>query len=102
METLESKSLLKTKQNIQLVEGSFTPSEALDVIVSLLDQKINFHKLQRLSLCEGYCDADTLYPDGRIKELQDEENVARDFISKMRKEGRNLKINGVLEISIED
>ena len=102
METLESKSLLKTKQNIQLVEGSFTPSEALDVIVSLLDQKINFHKLQRLSLSEGYCDADTLYPDGRIKELQDEKNVARDFISKMRKEGRNLKINGVLEISIED
>ena len=95
-------SIMKTKQNIQLVDGEFTPSEASDVIISLIDQKINFHKLQRLALCEGYYGADTEYPDSRIGELQAEKEIAREFISEVRYQGKKLKINGVLEITLVD
>ena len=38
------------KQKFQLVKGDFTPSEASDVIMSLIDEKINFHQKQRLLL----------------------------------------------------
>ncbi len=93
---------MKTKQNIQLVDGEFTPSEASDVIMSLIDQKINFHKLQRLALCEGFYGADTEYPDGRIGELEVERDIARDFISQVRYQGKKLKINGILEITLVD
>ena len=31
-------------KTINLVDGTFTPSEAHDVIQALIDQKINFHK----------------------------------------------------------
>ena len=94
--------IMKTKQNIQLVDGEFTPSEASDVIMSLIDQKINFHKLQRLALCEGFYGADTEYPDGRIGELEEERDIAKDFISQVRYQGKKLKINGVLEITLMD
>ena len=39
-------------QKVQLVEGKFTPSEAADVVSSLISEKINFHKIQRLSSLE--------------------------------------------------
>jgi len=94
--------MIKTDQKIQLVDGSFSASEASDVILALLDEKINFHKLQRISWCEGSADADTKYPDGRIQELENEKRIAKEFISSIRSEGKRLRINGILEISLEE
>ena len=51
METKETEQLEKTKQTIQLVKGEFTPSEAAHVIVGLIDEKINFHKIE---FCEKF------------------------------------------------
>nr|WP_299387145.1 hypothetical protein [Allomuricauda sp.] len=95
-------TLVKTDQKIQLVDGSFTPSEALDVITSLLDEKINFHKLQRISWCEGDRDANTKYPDGRIQELEQEKVIAKNFINSVRSEGKRLRIDGILKITLEE
>ncbi len=95
----KEKNLTNTEQKIQLVEGSFTPSEASDVISALIEEKINFHKLQRISMCEGHQDANTTYPDQRVVELYNEKKIAKDYIAQARKEGYNLKINGVLEIT---
>ncbi|GMN06875.1 hypothetical protein MTsPCn5_22640 [Croceitalea sp. MTPC5] len=95
-------TMTKTDQKIQLVDGSFTPSEASDVILALLDEKINFHKLQRISWCEGSSDADTNYPDGRIQELENEKRITKEFIASVRNQGKRLRINGTLEISLEE
>ena len=95
-------TLVRTKQKIQLVDGSFTPSETLDVVQALLQEKINFHKLQRISWCEGNQEADTHYPDGRIAELEAEKQIIKDFVAQVRGEGKNLRINGVLEIVLEE
>ena len=95
-------TLVKTKQKIQLVDGTFTASEAADVILALLDEKINFHKLQRISWCEGDNAANTNYPDGRISELQNEKRIAKDFINSVRHEGKRLRIDGILNITLED
>lgn len=93
---------VKTEQKIQLVQGSFTASEACDVVTALLNEKINFHKLQRLSWCEGDKDADTKYPDERIAELEKEKIVAKEFINSCRFEGKRLRIEGTLNITLED
>jgi hypothetical protein len=89
-------------QKVNLVEGTFTASEALDVVSSLIDQKINFHKLQRLSWCEGDQNANTKFPDGRIQELMKEKAAAKEFINSLRQDGVNLQIHGELVISIAD
>ncbi|MBS9462417.1 hypothetical protein KIM67_08350 [Flagellimonas sp. 389] len=93
---------IETKQKIQLVDGSFTPSEACDVITALIDEKINFHKLQRISWCEGDRDANTKYPDERILELEKEKVIAKEFINSLRNEGKRLRIDGILKISLEE
>lgn len=95
-----AKSSKETVQKIQLVAGEFTVSEATDVVVSLIDEKLNFHKLQRLSLSEGFSGADTQYPDGRIGALEREKSLAIAFFKEARKTGAKITINGTLEISI--
>lgn len=91
-----------TTQKIQLVDGLFTVSEASDVVLALLNEKINFHKLQRLSLCEGHQHANTKFPDERITELEHEKSVAKEFFAQARAKGNTIKIDGILKISINE
>ena len=100
METKELTKAVKSTQKVQLVKGDFTPSEASHVVTSLIDSKINFHKIQRLQIWEGNhrCKTDQL--DGRIEELEEEMRVAKEYINKARAKGQNIKINGILEIEI--
>lgn len=102
MKTQELEVVKNAKQTIRLVDGEFTPSEASFVISSLLDEKINFHKLQRLTMLEGNCNSKTDYDNGRIDELESEKLIMREFISKMREQGMKLQINGKLEITIAE
>ena len=90
----------KEIKKIQLVKGEFTPSEASHIISSLIDDKINFHKIQRLQMWEGNhkCKPDEL--NGRIEELEREKESTRAFINSMRSLGKNLKIDGILKISV--
>ncbi len=89
-------------QKVQLVDGKFTPSEASDVIKGLIQEKINFHKLQRLSICEGDEKGDCRYPDGRVTELVAELSVAQEIIAEARQKGKQLRINGILELEFVD
>ena len=102
METEELTQTLKDQRTIQLVKGLFTPSEASDVILSLIDEKINFHKIQRLKIWEGNHRSKTNLLDNRIEELEQEKETARRILDMARKQGKNLRINGLLEMGLED
>ena len=80
----------RTTQEVQLVKGLFTPSEANHIINVLIEQKVNFHKLQRLSLCEDNEEADVTYENNQI---------AKDYIAFAQKDGYNVVINSTLNIS---
>ena len=92
----------KHNQSIQLVDGTFTASEALDVITSLIDQKINFHKLQRISWYEKNENCETEYPDGRIEELMREKEIAKSFLNPVRGTNAKIRIDGILKIEVEE
>ncbi len=98
METQELKKTKKNQKTINLVDGTFTPSEASDVITALIDEKINFHKIQRLQIWEGNHKSKTHGLDNRIQELQTEKELARDIINEARTKGCNLVINGTLDL----
>lgn len=102
METRELTKVEKTTKKIQLIKGEFTHSEAFDIIISLIDEKINFHKIQRHQFWEGNHNFETGHLDGRIKELEEEKRSAREFLEKTRDTGGNLKINGSIEITLID
>ena len=102
METQELEKVEVINKKIQLVKGEFTPSEASDIINALIDEKINFHKLQRLQLWERNHVGNTEHLNDRISELINEKENAINIISKARSMGSKLKINGILEIKSID
>ena len=92
----------KTTQKIDLINGVFTASEASDIINSVLKVKINFHKFQRLSITEGNENEECKYDNGRIAELMNEQQIAKEFFSQARLGGKKLKMRSVIQIEIED
>ena len=102
---METKKTFKTEihtQEIQLVKGEFTPSQASDIIMALINQKINYHKIEGLQNWERNHKYDHEPLNNRINELEEEKRIAADFISKMREQGKNLKIKGIIEMTASE
>ena len=88
-------------QKVELIKGEFTPSEATDIISSLIGEKINFHKIQRLHSWMGdeCCDNTTI--NCRIDELLEEKEKAIQFFREASAAGVNIEIKGDIEISFK-
>ncbi|MGB5693106.1 MAG: hypothetical protein WBM43_10920 [Flavobacteriaceae bacterium] len=99
METQKTSTAVNMDQKIRLVDGEFTPSEACDIVNALLDQKINFHKIQRLSMWEGDINANASFPNSRIEELEAEKIRFKEYMKTAREDGSLVKIKGNLDIS---
>ncbi|MFK8037127.1 MAG: hypothetical protein AB8B74_02465 [Crocinitomicaceae bacterium] len=99
METLAQST---STQKINLIDGKFSASEASDIINSILKVKINFHKLNRLSITEGNHKDECVYDSGRIVELIEEQQIAKEFFSQASLNGKKLKIKSIIQIEIED
>lgn len=87
-------------QKVQLVDGSFSPSEAQDLINGLIDEKINFHKIQRLCRYESDEKNPCSFQNDRLAELKEEKRSLKSIIEEARANGMQLKINGTLEIEL--
>lgn len=87
---------------VQLVDGEFTASEASDLISSLIKEKVNFHKIHRLSMFEGNVNNDTSFDDLRVSELLKEKQEFKAFCREARAMGKKVKINGILNIELID
>lgn len=97
--SLTTKFTEKVKQqNIDLVDGTFNVSDAADIINDILDVKINYHKIKRLSITEGNINDLCEYDTGRINELIEAKEKAKLFFNDLRQSGKKLRINGIISI----
>lgn len=97
--SLTTKFTEKVKQqNIDLVDGTFNVSDAADIINDILDVKINYHKIKRLSITEGNINDLCEYDTGRINELIESKEKAKLFFNDLRQSGKKLRINGIISI----
>jgi hypothetical protein len=90
------------KQNLKLIEGTFTKAEALNIINNVVDVKINFHKIQRLSKTEGNINDECVYDNSRILELIESKSETKAFLRALESNGQNIRITSTVSISIED
>ena len=94
-----------TKQNQQtlnLIDGTFTKREALNIINSVVDVKINFHKVHRLSIKEGNENDECKYDSSRIEELMADKKEVKAFLRALESKGQNIKIASTITISLEE
>jgi hypothetical protein len=90
----------ETTETVELIKGTFTPDEAREILLQLLDSKINFHNRKNFSSRErsGKPDADS---EQRLKYLTESRKKLRTLLSKSTGEEKSVTINSIIEINIE-
>ncbi|CAL2061812.1 conserved hypothetical protein [Tenacibaculum sp. 190524A05c] len=102
MKMVQTLETVKTEQEINLIDNVFTAAEAATIINDVLNAKINFHKIKRLSIKEGNENDACEYDNGRIQELLNEQQIAKEFFSQARIQGKKLKIKSKVYIELEE
>ena len=87
-------------ETIELVKGVFTPQEAREVLLQLLNGKINFHNLKNWSSRETFGKPDAV-SEQRLRYLEESRKKVEMFISEAMDEKKNIIINSDIEINIE-
>ena len=84
------------EDNILLIEGTFNPVEAADVLLSLVSYKIKFHNLQLLNI-DQITEESREQSEKRIAELKKQEGfkdnvgfIVGDTLGSFEKEGSEL------------
>ncbi|NHF58700.1 hypothetical protein FK220_005075 [Flavobacteriaceae bacterium TP-CH-4] len=90
---------METKHQFTLVEGTFSPADAADVLFSLIGDKIKFHQLQMLGV-QNLAGKDLVLSQKRIQSLTESKNLSKQLIIKARDEGVHLQINGEISIAL--
>jgi len=90
---------MERKQNFKLIDGVFNPVEAKKIIISLINNKINYHNLEDFSNHVRF-NNNLSHSQKRVNELQDAKEEIANLISLAEEKGWELKINSTIEINI--
>lgn len=103
MNTLVSTpEITEDKHQFELIDGSFTVSEAQDIITPMIAKKINFHQIKRMSLFEKN-HSDTCASDrDRIIELEEAKAKIEKIFLQAKIEGKKIKMHSTIQITLED
>ena len=89
------------KENIALIKGQYSPAEAADLLLSLLNDKIKFHSVKALNLRQDEVNSEISSQD-KIKNLKEAKKVVELLVLKAHKNGLELDINSTIEIKLID
>ena len=89
-------------QRVQFLSGEFKPSVAKQLCSKMIDEQINFYKLQNLSQWIGNNNLSPDILDDKIATLHQRKNELNAIINKARDKGSKVNIYGDFKIEIQD
>ena len=94
---------MKKTEKIELIKGTFTPREAQEILLTLLNGKINFHNMKDFSSRERYGrpDEDSQLRLKHLKESRDRVISTFSELVNDDNERRLVTLNSTIEISTE-
>lgn len=93
------KDTIKSKHELSLIKGDFSPSDARERVVQLIMDNLNYHGLRNFSSRERYGQSDA-YSEEKIEELQMSKKQALDLFDYAEACGRRLRIESAIKISL--
>ena len=91
---------MKLKEPIKLIEGKFSPEEAKEVLLELINHKINFHSLKNFSSEERYGKS-IKGSNKRIEYLKEAKEKIGEIIVKAKNTNSKLRLESFINISFE-
>jgi hypothetical protein len=91
---------MKKTENINLIKGKFSPAEAKEILVKLINHKINFHQMKNFSLEERFGKPDKR-SENRIAQLKKSSERVTAIIESAQKKEYSLRIDSTVKIKLE-
>lgn len=88
---------MNTTKHFQLIDGTFTPDQARQVLGAMVKSKIDFHTLENHS--EGERSGITHHAEERLGSLRALDADLKMLFENARRAGVSLKVKGNIEIS---
>jgi hypothetical protein len=91
---------MESRKNIMLIDGSFDPESAKDILVSLLQNKVHFHTVKSLSFWErtGVKDVESIM---RLEQLKLDRELVLKLMQEAELEGKKVVIKSTIEIDFK-
>ncbi len=89
------------EKNIRFIRGHYSPAEAADVLLSLVNEKIKFHTVKLLNLRHEVVDSDQSSEE-RINNLKEVKKTIEQLVLTAHKNGLELEINSSIAIKLVD
>ena len=91
---------METNKNFKLIDGVFNSKEAKKIIISLINNKINYHNLEDFS---NHIRFNNVLSNSqkRISELQSAQKMIEELVDLAEKKQWKLKIESTVEINIQ-
>lgn len=91
---------METNKNFKLIDGVFNSKEAKKIIISLINNKINYHNLEDFS---NHIRFNNVMSNSqkRISELQSAQKMIEELVDLAEKNQWKLKIESTVEINIQ-
>ena len=84
---------MNTTRQYKLLEGTFSPDEARQILLSLVKSKIDFHNMAKLSNEERF-GSDVAQSERRLAELRQLHETLRTACQSAADTGRGVQLNG--------
>lgn len=88
-------------ETLKLINGSFTPAEAKEILGDIFQKKINFHNIRNWSSVERFGKPD-LYSRQRVTELRADWKQIESICKEAVLQNRNVNVFSSIEIKIEE
>jgi len=83
----------------RLINGIYTADEAGEILLSLINHKIDFHETHLFG-CEERAVADRLNSRQRIEQLRESARLVEDMIAEAREQGATVSVESIAHIRI--
>jgi hypothetical protein len=88
------------KQEVCLIDGIFSTEDAKELLLNLLDKKIQFHQMKNFSSKERF-GVDDKIATHRIPMLVESKTELERFIAIAKSENKKLKVNSIISLELE-
>ncbi len=95
----EKEQVMITKDEFELIKGVFSPDDALEIIMHLLNEKIKYHGVRSFNQSIRIGSKDE-WSEVRIEELKESRDEIKFLLDKAKEDGHTVKINSIISIEL--
>ena len=92
--------LMKESATFNLIKGSFTPEDAKEILIDILNSKIHFHSMKIFSSRERFGKPEPV-SERKIEYLKEARQTVQTIISEAIAQEKNIVIDAVIELNLE-